>query len=847
MLLEFRATFNLHKDVLPWILEQGAPDDLERSSRTLRIVNVERNGRIIYTWKGTGGSTNIGLHDPPTKRNELLYSFEKNILIVSCSVNYEKSLLGLSYYNSAEENRYEPLRPVSKYLALLIEIQPINNVRVLKAVDSSVRVQFLYPEENSHPFPESHLLLVSEEKYIEQYHISLGIEDDNKVVITTSGKFPKDRIAEDFVWVQWDMTEQRLFFIIPKCLGCVLHCVQFYPDDSFKMILEVPLEISFTDQSMSLINLGLEHPKERGRGRSTSPNLQVFSNKSGGLCLFYVQPLKVPQEVSYMVAFLHTGCCKTFNVPVSEKNEKQLKKVSFINVGSYVAVYLPDHFLHLINTRHPNQMCYHLFLSDDDARISGICCDCPIQSVLRNSVVENCTGILFSVSINQLFLLKFLWRSRLDCERLAALHCFLLHLDLQPQWETQIVEWICENLSTCQNFDPMQEFIIASLFRKLSLETVHLDKLLPYTSVPFWKEDIDGVFCTTDIIDMPILKIGTFKGFWEKFHSQLEYMKHAQQRFHCSNNMHRRDWCKLISEVDTEEKRNAIYQRNVLENTKKIILNMDIWRCDHRTVPLYQEEDYLQKDLMGLIVVKLKDHLLQHLHHVGRNKIDKIVLDYVSKQLDLVCQILEVVWKKYNIESSSFCISGRGGPSEYFAFYLMCHISEATSKLCMPLPPGFHTLHLVLGVRCLPLGNLLHYVDTGVLQLTETFVAKLLKELDDNEKNENLKYGIIIRIPERICEKVHHLWDHAISNNFIARKYVERLLCKLKKRELSRQSVTNLSTHYINFLPLNYLIKMLSEVEVRALNPFEEDNIDAAFLEEIALKQTAVLLGLQKN
>lgn len=30
---------------------------------------------------------------------------------------------------------------VSKYLTLLIEIHPINNVRVLKAVDSSVRVQ----------------------------------------------------------------------------------------------------------------------------------------------------------------------------------------------------------------------------------------------------------------------------------------------------------------------------------------------------------------------------------------------------------------------------------------------------------------------------------------------------------------------------------------------------------------------------------------------------------------------------------------------------------------------------------------------------------------------------------
>lgn len=40
---------------------------------------------------------------------------------------------------------------------------------------------------------------------------------------------------------------------------------------------------------------------------------------------------------------------------------------------------------------------------------------------------------------------------------------------------------------------------------------------------------------------------------------------------------------------------------------------------------------------------------------------------------------------------------------------------------------GFHTLHLGLGVRCLPLHTLLHYIDNGILQLTETCVRKLLK------------------------------------------------------------------------------------------------------------------------
>lgn len=40
---------------------------------------------------------------------------------------------------------------------------------------------------------------------------------------------------------------------------------------------------------------------------------------------------------------------------------------------------------------------------------------------------------------------------------------------------------------------------------------------------------------------------------------------------------------------------------------------------------------------------------------------------------------------------------------------------------------GFHTLHTILGVHCLPLHSLLHYIDNGVLLLTETAVIRLMK------------------------------------------------------------------------------------------------------------------------
>uniref|UniRef100_A0A8C3TCZ1 Gamma-secretase-activating protein C-terminal domain-containing protein n=1 Tax=Chelydra serpentina TaxID=8475 RepID=A0A8C3TCZ1_CHESE len=160
---------------------------------------------------------------------------------------------------------------------------------------------------------------------------------------------------------------------------------------------------------------------------------------------------------------------------------------------------------------------------------------------------------------------------------------------------------------------------------------------------------------------------------------------------------------------------------------------------------------------------------------------------------------------------------------------------------------SFHTLHMGLGVRCLPLHTLLHYIDNGVLQLTETFAIKLLKDLDNTEKNEKLKFSIFTRLPEAIGHKVSQLWNHPVNSNFIARNSVKLLLDKLRKRQVrhNRPVMDRLSVH-VEFLPLNYLVDMLAEVEEQDLNPFEEEDdiVNAKFVEETALKHTMMLLGL---
>lgn len=65
----------------------------------------------------------------------------------------------------------------------------------------------------------------------------------------------------------------------------------------------------------------------------------------------------------------------------------------------------------------------------------------------------------------------------------------------------------------------------------------------------------------------------------------------------------------------------------------------------------------------------------------------------------------------------------------------MCHIIIIIILLFLHLPylslplclyPGYHTLLAVFAVRCLPHHTFLQYIDHGILQLTETFVSRLM-------------------------------------------------------------------------------------------------------------------------
>uniref|UniRef100_A0A8C6FPW5 Gamma-secretase activating protein n=1 Tax=Moschus moschiferus TaxID=68415 RepID=A0A8C6FPW5_MOSMO len=854
MALRLIADFDLGKDVLPWLRGQlaasaaagargGGPGVSENNYECLRVQNVERNRNIIYTYKDDKGNVCFGLYDYQAKQNEHLYTFEKDLQVVSCSVNREKTLLAASLVQAAKEGRSNELQPGSKCLTLLVEIHPINNVKVLKAVDSYIWVQFLYPHIESRPQPKNHLLLLSEEKYIEQFHIQVVQEDGNRVVIKNSGHLPKERVAEDFVWAQWDMSEQRLYYIDLKKSRSVLKCIQFYADEHFNLMFEAPLDISLTVSGFKLVNFGYSDLQDQEE-LSEHLTLCVFTNHTGSLCVCYCPNFDSWEQITYSVFYFHKGHSKTFTTTLGSVDSRVTKGITFLNLDYYVAVYLPGHFFHLLNIQHPDLICHSLFLTEN-SEVIDMLPHSPLQSLSGSLVLDSCSGKLYRAFLNQSYLLEFLWSTRLDCERMALLHCVLSCGQDPQQLEAKIIQWISENISACHSFDLIQEFIIASSYWSIYPETSNMDKLLPYSSLLTWDTEIPGITLVTEEIPLPLMKVHSFKGYWEKLNSNLEYVKYSKPHLHYNNSVVRREWHKLISEEKTGKRRSTVYVRIILDNAIKVISNLEAKNLEPRLTPLFQEEDNHQQLLIGLMVSELRDHLLRHLQGVEKKKIEQMVLDYVSKLLDLICQILEASWRKHNLHPWALHFNRQASAAEFAVFHIMTRILEATNTLFLPLPPGFHTLHMILGVRCLPLHNLLHYIDHGVLLLTEAAVTRLMKDLDNTEKNEKLKFSIIMRLPPLTGQKICRLWDHPVSSNMISRNHVKQLLQNYNKQPWS--SVMDKSSFSVEFLPLNYFIHILTDIESSnpALYAFEgHDNVDAKFVEEAALKHTAMLLGL---
>ncbi|KAL7976303.1 hypothetical protein Chor_002522 [Crotalus horridus] len=478
------------------------------------------------------------------------------------------------------------------------------------------------------------------------------VKEGDRVTIETSSWLSKERIVDDLIWSQWDMREQRLFYIVTKEERDTLNCIQFYPNKDFQLILEAPLEISVADIRLKSVNLNYSCYQDQ----EVTPkplDVHIFTSDTGSLCLCYSLAATNAKEVTYSVAFLHKG---------------------------------------------------------EDAEINQLNAD-AVFSPAKSSIWDRSTGKIFAVEMNPKALLQFLWKSQSDNDKLAALHCLLLHVGSTMELENQIIHWISDNASACFAFDPIQELIIGYSWN--SVYNIHY-------------------FIT------------------------------------------------LFKDGGTVE------------------------RAPPETPAVCRQKE-------------------------DRSNSGGLRFETAGPNLSDVGEHLE------EIQSSLLVLRQPEGANEVIVFRIMCQILQAAGGMCLPLPPGFHTLHLEVGMRCFPLHTVLQYIDHGVLHLTEKYVLNLWKG--------SLRPFLLLTLQAIGC-KVCQLWTHSLSTGVIARNYVKLLFEKLGSEQYNIPFMDRIPTQ-IEFLPLNYLMAIITEMERQGWAASMEDtNMNARLVEEVTLKHTTMFLDL---
>ncbi|XP_076769270.1 gamma-secretase-activating protein-like isoform X1 [Arvicanthis niloticus] len=154
------------------------------------------------------------------------------------------------------------------------------------------------------------------------------------------------------------------------------------------------------------------------------PSLCIFNNHTGSLCVCYSPKSDSRKEITYSVFYLHKGYRKTFTAAPGSADSQVTKGITFLNLGYWVAVYSPGHFLHFLNIRHPDLICHSLFLTGNN-KMAAVLPSSPLQSLPGSLILDCYSEKDYRATLDQSYLMRFLWNTRLDCEKMASVNCTL--------------------------------------------------------------------------------------------------------------------------------------------------------------------------------------------------------------------------------------------------------------------------------------------------------------------------------------------------------------------------------------------------------------------------------------
>ncbi|KAL2751211.1 protein pigeon isoform X2 [Vespula maculifrons] len=372
-----------------------------------KLLGQEKDGSLLICWleeKLLEDSTVlqytvIGHYDRIKNKLQILHRFQMILNIVQATINQSRSLLGyVTKQNSSIEKAVESVEEdsskveestvnVETYQAYLmkLDIDKLYNLEIERS--KQVRIQFLY-REKLQTTSDKFLLLLHQECVM----IYTIIFDASVDALWEIKELKHEELVKEFVWAQWDMTNQVLYHIhhrrIPTSLvsedndennmkstrsNPTLSGLQFHDDLPHETVLNIPLNLP---QLSTTSNCGTyEDDVIPLRVHDCSLDLIVVSDSKGMVCVchhYLYRPMKTQHAVNsltesntvhfaYSVTLLHHSCVIHCVIPGIPWSRAKLIRPTFaIYENHYMIVFVQGLLIHLLEIGLNHDPCCHI-------------------------------------------------------------------------------------------------------------------------------------------------------------------------------------------------------------------------------------------------------------------------------------------------------------------------------------------------------------------------------------------------------------------------------------------------------------------------------------------------------
>ena len=379
-LLRFVEIFNFKAFVEEYLIPLEEPNFSDAVRSSSRLVGQTKNGEVLYAWDRCTSEdefvTTIGLYNVQSKANQSLYQLDTQSYIVNATINSEKTLLA---YNVRESSYEEDHCNYNTYVA---EIQPQGRTFDLNFRSPNFRaLHFLHNEPSqgvksrlsSKTIRTSHLLVVIPSVMICLYHFDMQIIRLGAVLV---GQPEKEILHKNFAWYQWDPHTQWLYYArfetnssmvglsVSGKYSLMLSCENF-SKPVHQLMFTISLPLPYDDQLYTSMATYFDNPFAFSLP-IREMNLQVLYRRDGFWCVCLQHCTGVDPELSehsmaapslrsgegpkidYTVYMLHNGHLLYGQVPFPQFICEPMY-IHFMLVGNFVAAYIPDVMLHLLN------------------------------------------------------------------------------------------------------------------------------------------------------------------------------------------------------------------------------------------------------------------------------------------------------------------------------------------------------------------------------------------------------------------------------------------------------------------------------------------------------------------